>query len=94
MKTLKNVTGENLVVGSFSEELASNKLSFQDFQQRLATLDFNDAEALQKETARCSNRCNGNDVDVELKTIQTLEAMDPRVGDVAQSFRLQFRIEN
>ncbi len=93
MASLKNVSGENLTVGSFSEEFSDRKLTFREFQERLSTLDLNDGEALKRESARCSNRCNGNDLDVEIKTLQTLNPSKPTVGDVSQSFRLQFRIE-
>lgn len=93
MANLKNVKGENLTVGTFSEEFSDKKLSFREFQERLSTLDLNDGEALLRETARCSNRCNGNDVSVEVKTLDTEGLLNPIVGDTAQSFRLQFRIE-
>ncbi len=82
-----DVRDTQIAVRQFS---LSNGVSVADLQRRITSLNINDAGAVQAEVKRCNNRCNGNDVDVSVKTL----ALTPDgTGQLpSQTFSVKFKI--
>ena len=92
---LVNVEGEYLIVGSFTDEFESGSLTLTELQNRLTSLDLNNDEQVGTEARRCNNRCNGNEVEADVK-VSPMLAGGGSGGDQdnpGETFRLAFKFE-
>jgi|GEM_PF-2043024 len=85
----QNVRDVVFVVDRFDDALRSN-LTATQLTSTLLALNLNDAGAVHAEVRRCNNRCNGNDVDVSIRTVR---ATGRNLEDV-QNINVKFTISD
>lgn len=84
--SIRMTKSTEVTVGTFQNQL-SNGLGVSQLESTLQNLDVSDSTAVAKEVRRCNRRCSGNDVDVDVSAIKTINGASS-VSNISMSFKL------
>lgn len=59
------------VVIDYAEPTFPGGLRVSEMQEILVSIDWTNDDSVARQTTRCNNRCNGNDVEVSVPTLKT-----------------------